>query len=81
MDPTLRTQLQLPGGDYLFWAGDDIWTGQSVPPFGFEWTADEGVKNATFEVWMFRDGTALFQTESFFVSEFPFGAFLPVTTK
>jgi hypothetical protein len=81
LDATLRTQLQLPAGDYLVWTGDDIWTGQSAPPFGFEWTADEGVKNATFEVWMFRNSTALFQTESFFVSEFPFGTFLPVTTR
>lgn len=78
---SLRAQLQLDAGNYLVWMGDDIWTGASVEPFGFEWTADEGLKSATFEVSLYRQGTSLFQTESFTANEYPYGQFLPIATR
>jgi len=82
MDETLRGRLRLDSGaTYLVWQGDDIWTGASVPPFGFEWTADEGVTHLSLDVSVYRDGTTLVQSESFGVNEFPYGAFLPLTTR
>ena len=80
LDDTQRAELQLDAGSYLVWMGDDIWTGQSVEPFGFEWTAEEGTQSATFELSLFRQGNVLFQTEAFTANAYPYGLFLPVAS-
>ncbi|WP_374689721.1 immune inhibitor A domain-containing protein [Promineifilum sp.] len=66
---------------YLAWRGDDIWTGASVEPFGFEWTAADGVGDVTLEVTLYRNGSEWFQTEVVEVSQYPYGTFLPVMAR
>lgn len=81
LDEGTRSSLGLDAeSTYLVWAGDDIWTGASVEPFGFKWTAN-GQKAVTFDVLMYHNGNELFQQEQVSVGAYPNVMFMPVLAR